>query len=222
MVSARPSRSAPSTSRGLHQRAKAFGQRVLRIPEHAFQFGECGAKCRSAGRIGLGAAAACGRRTHAVGGGRVRSSGTPKPSGKSLDAALQLHGGAGYMNEYPIAKLWRDGRVSGLRRQLRNHDGSGQPDPLSRLAPVKTTKATIMFEPPNLREFNVEMPRAGWLTCVRCGRRVDERVLQRRILELGRFEAWLEAATSPAWSSARRSPPSAPGPTSPNWAWPTT
>jgi alkylation response protein AidB-like acyl-CoA dehydrogenase len=28
-----------------------------------------------------------------------------------LDTALQLHGGAGYMNEYPIAKLWRDGRV---------------------------------------------------------------------------------------------------------------
>jgi alkylation response protein AidB-like acyl-CoA dehydrogenase len=28
-----------------------------------------------------------------------------------LDAALQLHGGAGYMNDYPIAKLWRDGRV---------------------------------------------------------------------------------------------------------------
>jgi alkylation response protein AidB-like acyl-CoA dehydrogenase len=28
-----------------------------------------------------------------------------------LDVALQLHGGAGYMNEYPIAKLWRDGRV---------------------------------------------------------------------------------------------------------------
>lgn len=28
-----------------------------------------------------------------------------------LDAALQLHGGAGYMNEYLIAKLWRDGRV---------------------------------------------------------------------------------------------------------------
>jgi alkylation response protein AidB-like acyl-CoA dehydrogenase len=28
------------------------------------------------------------------------------------DAALQLHGGAGYMNEYPIAQLWRDARVS--------------------------------------------------------------------------------------------------------------
>src|SRR5689334_14046750 len=27
------------------------------------------------------------------------------------DAVLQLHGGAGYMNEYPIARLWRDARV---------------------------------------------------------------------------------------------------------------
>ena len=28
-----------------------------------------------------------------------------------VDAALQLHGGAGYMNEYPIARLWRDTRL---------------------------------------------------------------------------------------------------------------
>ena len=28
------------------------------------------------------------------------------------DIALQLHGGAGYMNEYPIARLWRDSRVT--------------------------------------------------------------------------------------------------------------
>jgi len=28
------------------------------------------------------------------------------------DMALQLHGGAGYMNEYPIARLWRDARVA--------------------------------------------------------------------------------------------------------------
>ena len=27
------------------------------------------------------------------------------------DTALQLHGGAGYMNEYPIARMWRDARV---------------------------------------------------------------------------------------------------------------
>mgnify|MGYP001564751215 FL=1 len=30
---------------------------------------------------------------------------------EACDEALQLHGGAGYMNEYPIARLWRDARV---------------------------------------------------------------------------------------------------------------
>lgn len=30
---------------------------------------------------------------------------------ETVDQALQLHGGAGYMNEYPIARLWRDARV---------------------------------------------------------------------------------------------------------------
>ena len=30
----------------------------------------------------------------------------------ACDSALQLHGGAGYMNEYPIARLWRDARVA--------------------------------------------------------------------------------------------------------------
>ena len=29
----------------------------------------------------------------------------------ACDAALQLHGGSGYMNEYPIARVWRDARV---------------------------------------------------------------------------------------------------------------
>lgn len=31
---------------------------------------------------------------------------------KTVDTCLQLHGGAGYMNEYPIARLWRDARVT--------------------------------------------------------------------------------------------------------------
>ncbi len=31
---------------------------------------------------------------------------------QACDTSLQLHGGAGYMNEYPIARLWRDARVS--------------------------------------------------------------------------------------------------------------
>jgi acyl-CoA dehydrogenase len=30
---------------------------------------------------------------------------------EAADTVLQLHGGAGYMNEYPIARFWRDARV---------------------------------------------------------------------------------------------------------------
>lgn len=33
---------------------------------------------------------------------------------EAVDTSLQLHGGAGYMNEYTIAQLWRDARVSRL------------------------------------------------------------------------------------------------------------
>ncbi len=32
--------------------------------------------------------------------------------GQVIDMALQLHGGAGYMNEYMVARLWRDARVT--------------------------------------------------------------------------------------------------------------
>lgn len=32
--------------------------------------------------------------------------------GRVCDEALQLHGGAGYMNEYLVARLWRDARVT--------------------------------------------------------------------------------------------------------------
>ena len=31
--------------------------------------------------------------------------------GKVVDQCLQLFGGYGYMNEYPIARMWRDARV---------------------------------------------------------------------------------------------------------------
>jgi acyl-CoA dehydrogenase len=31
--------------------------------------------------------------------------------GETLDEMLQLHGGYGYMNEYPIAQLYKDARV---------------------------------------------------------------------------------------------------------------
>jgi acyl-CoA dehydrogenase len=38
-----------------------------------------------------------------------------------IDRCLQLHGGYGYMNEYPIARLYADNRVH--RRHKRSHEG---------------------------------------------------------------------------------------------------
>ena len=34
--------------------------------------------------------------------------------GRVIDACLQLHGGYGYMTEYPVAKAWLDGRVQAI------------------------------------------------------------------------------------------------------------
>nr|GLK40425.1 hypothetical protein GCM10017611_72990 [Rhodococcus wratislaviensis] len=36
---------------------------------------------------------------------------TTETQWKIVDRCLQLHGGYGYMNEYEIARLWRDARV---------------------------------------------------------------------------------------------------------------
>ena len=32
--------------------------------------------------------------------------------GRVLDACVQLHGGYGYMREYPVARAWADARVT--------------------------------------------------------------------------------------------------------------
>ena len=46
--------------------------------------------------------------------------------------ALQLHGGAGYMNEYPIARLWRDARVARIYGGTkRDHEGADHPRDLA-------------------------------------------------------------------------------------------
>ncbi|HTJ72153.1 MAG TPA: acyl-CoA dehydrogenase family protein, partial [Actinospica sp.] len=39
---------------------------------------------------------------------------TTEAAGRIIDKCLQLHGGYGYINEYPIARLYADTRVSRL------------------------------------------------------------------------------------------------------------
>ena len=48
--------------------------------------------------------------------------------GKVLDECLQLHGGYGFMWEFPISQAYVDARVHAhLRRHQRNHEGSHFP-----------------------------------------------------------------------------------------------
>ncbi len=48
--------------------------------------------------------------------------------GRVVDRCLQLHGGYGYMTEYPIAKAFVDARVTThLRRDHRDHEGDHRP-----------------------------------------------------------------------------------------------
>jgi alkylation response protein AidB-like acyl-CoA dehydrogenase len=37
---------------------------------------------------------------------------TTEVQGRTVDACVQLHGGYGYMLDYPIARAWTDSRVS--------------------------------------------------------------------------------------------------------------
>ena len=51
------------------------------------------------------------RRADRRRGGRASSAWATELQCEVLDRCLQLHGGYGYMDEYEIARLWRDARV---------------------------------------------------------------------------------------------------------------
>jgi len=90
---------------------KAFGQRVFEFQNTRFKLAEMAA------RLQVGWAHLDWALQRHVAGELTASEAAAsklwhtETQWEILDAALQLHGGAGYMNEYPIAKLWRDGRV---------------------------------------------------------------------------------------------------------------
>jgi hypothetical protein len=62
---------------------------------------------------------------------------------KAADIGVQLHGGAGYMDEYPISRQFTDAKIHHLRRQLRGDEDHHQPR-LSRQAD---------YQPFNTRNF---------------------------------------------------------------------
>jgi acyl-CoA dehydrogenase len=90
---------------------KAFGQRVLDFQNTRFTLADLVSQIQVARVfmdrvIELHAAGHCDMRTAAI--AKLR---TTELQDRVLDACLQLHGGAGYMWDYPIARAWADARV---------------------------------------------------------------------------------------------------------------
>ena len=91
---------------------KVFGQPLLKMQNTRFKLAEC--ETAGGGRAGLR------RRLHRAPAATASSTCRPRrwPSGgrptsccRVVDECLQLHGGYGYMNEYPIARMYADVRV---------------------------------------------------------------------------------------------------------------
>ena len=90
---------------------KAFGQRVFDFQNTQFKLAECKAKAeiarvyvndcierQLAGTLDLTSAA-------------IAKYWVTEAEGQVVDECLQLHGGYGYVNDYPIARMWRNARV---------------------------------------------------------------------------------------------------------------
>jgi acyl-CoA dehydrogenase len=91
---------------------KAFGQRVIEFQNTKFQL----ASLKTQLQVGWAHLDWCIKRH--IDGKLTAAEGSAaklwhsEMLGDVCDMALQLHGGAGYMNEYVVARLWRDARVT--------------------------------------------------------------------------------------------------------------
>ena len=91
---------------------KAFGKAGHRLPEHPVQAGRTedrGDGRRASSTIIASAAASAGGLDAAT--ASMAKYWLTDLQGKVVDECLQLFGGYGYMNEYPIARMFRDARV---------------------------------------------------------------------------------------------------------------
>jgi acyl-CoA dehydrogenase len=90
---------------------KAFGQRLMDYQNTRFKLAECRAKAH-VGRVFLDQCIA-----RLIEGALDETSTAiakywlTEMQCQVVDECLQLHGGYGYMDEYPIARMWADSRV---------------------------------------------------------------------------------------------------------------
>lgn len=90
---------------------QAFGQRVFDFQNTQFKLAECKAKTEVA-RVFVND---CVERQFAgtldLTTAAIAKMWVTESEGQVVDECLQLHGGYGYINDYPIARMWRNARV---------------------------------------------------------------------------------------------------------------
>lgn len=103
-------RAVDLTTRYVKERA-AYGKPLLDLQNTRFQLAQCATEAR-VGRVFLDH---CIERFVAGELDDVTAAMAKywltESEGRVLDACVQMHGGYGYMMEYPIARMWADGRV---------------------------------------------------------------------------------------------------------------
>ena len=91
---------------------KVFGKAVAEFQNTKFELAACKAEVDAAQAVvDRALAGARRRRTHAAEAASAKLFCT-EVAHRVIDSCLQLHGGYGYVNEYPIARLYADNRVN--------------------------------------------------------------------------------------------------------------
>jgi alkylation response protein AidB-like acyl-CoA dehydrogenase len=99
-------------ARGYVQQRQVFGQPVAAFQNTKFVLAECAAEVEAAHcLVDRAVELDDGGELTPADAARVKLFGT-EVAGRVIDKCLQLHGGYGYMREYPIARLYADTRVS--------------------------------------------------------------------------------------------------------------
>lgn len=91
---------------------RAFGQRVADFQASRFAIADSRADLDQAWLLTLRAAKLLDQGTRAAMEGSMAKLCASEACGRVVDRMLQLHGGYGYSEDYPIERLYRDARIT--------------------------------------------------------------------------------------------------------------
>lgn len=90
---------------------EAFGRPILKFQNTQFKLAECKTKATLAEVFVHHCSERLMKGELDPGTASMAKYWVSEAQNEVMDECVQLHGGYGYMNEYPIARMWRDSRV---------------------------------------------------------------------------------------------------------------